>query len=123
MIKVNTAIAVMFGASLLLGGCSTETKSPTAASVTPSSTSREPWEPIHQHANAPISDLTTSGEHCFDDGTEAVAAQLRAAAAIAKENTEARDKYDRTGEKMPYGYPRTISDVQDNGTCYTVARN
>lgn len=123
MININTVIALILGAGVLTG-CSSQTTPPPAAPAEPSSTSRQPWEPIqHQHANAPIGDLMASGEHCFDTGTEAVAAQLRAAAAITKDNAEVRDKYDRTGEKMPYGYPHTLSDVTDNGTCYTVARN
>lgn len=91
-------------------------------SVAPQSGSTPAAAPgqVLQKANAPIGELTGGGEHCFYTGVEAVAGQLRAKARVDQENREAQEKFDATGEKMPYGSPFTVTDVTPNGTCYEI---
>lgn len=76
----------------------------------------------HQRADEPIENLVASGSHCFDASAEAVAAQLRAAAWVEKDNAEKRRALDEKGILMPYGYPFYVGDVErtDNETCYIV---
>ena len=69
-----------------------------------------------QEVDAPISQLISAGEHCFNDAVHAVAAQLRAARAIDRDNAGAQRHYDQTGELMPV--PTQVSEVSSN--CYTV---
>jgi hypothetical protein len=86
----------------------------------PSSTSGAASGAVLQKANAPIKELTNGGEHCFATGVEAVAAQLRAKASVDEQNRQALEKFNATGELMPYGSPFTVTDVDENGTCYRI---
>lgn len=75
-----------------------------------------------QKADDPIQELTSEGSHCFGTGVEAVAARLRAADAVERDNMQKQHDLDTKGVLMPYGYPFNVTDVQHNPnmTCYLV---
>lgn len=73
-----------------------------------------------QTANAPLKDLLTVGKHCFATGVEAVAAQLRAAAADAKADAEDDARQARGEMRLTGRDTHVVYEVEDNGTCYWV---
>lgn len=74
-------------------------------------------------ANAPIKELLRHGEHCFATGVEAVAAQLRAAAADAKNDADDDDRQARGELRLASRDYTIVEDVEDNGACYWVRTN
>lgn len=92
----------------------------TAATTETSSVAPSPPGSNLQTANAPLKDLLEVGKHCFATGVEAVAAQLRAAAADAKADAE-DDARQARGEMRSTGRDtHVVHEVEDNGTCYWV---
>ncbi len=115
-----TLIAATCG--LLVAGCTANPEESTSTAATTAASIDNP-DPNLQKANAPLGDLLTVGAHCFATGTEAVAAQLRAATADAKGDAE-DDAREARGELRKTGRDTTIvNDVEANGTCYIVTTN
>lgn len=97
----------------VLAGCgSNPPPSPTSASVDPPK--------AYDEVNAPIAVLTELRQHCFRTGVEAATAQLRAATFLEKDQAATEAEYEKTGKLLPAGFPHTVSEVDDYGTCYMV---
>jgi hypothetical protein len=98
-----------------LTACEAESDSPPAPQAV---LTLDKSAPKVQQVDAPIYELVESGEHCFSSAVDAVAAQLRAARAIDRDNAEEQRHHDQTGELLRAGFPTQVTEVSKN--CYSV---
>ncbi|WP_131832133.1 hypothetical protein [Mycobacteroides abscessus] len=74
----------------------------------------------YDEVNAPIAVLIEPRQHCFRTGVEAVTAQLRAAGFVERDTVATKAEYEKAGKLLPSGFPLTVGEVEDYGTCYMV---
>lgn len=122
MVKSAMLFSLVIGAAAVLPtGCASDA-STAAASSTAVAASANPTGQF-ETANQPLVELLRHGEHCFATGVEAVAAQLRAAAADAKADADDDARQARGELRATSTDYNIVEDVEDNGTCYWVRTN
>ncbi|MGL5441235.1 MAG: hypothetical protein ACRDDJ_02035 [[Mycobacterium] stephanolepidis] len=108
--KMLVVAAVVMAA---VAGCGSK---PVPSSPPPSLDAPKSYDEV----NAPVAVLTEPRQHCFRTGVEAVAAQLRAAWFVERDTAATKAEYERAGRLLPSGFPLTVGEVEDYGTCYVV---